>query len=443
MRTLRRVQPSLPLPQVPHKHAQLLARMAQVLDSLPQMHQQVLADLVRPGTRADFGRGGLAAEQVLRILVLYLMLKGDFEQLEFHLCDSPTYRSFCLLGLGEVAPKRSTLHDNISRIRPQTLQTLHKILVEHAVLSGLESGTAVRTDTTPVAAWMRPPTDSALLGDAVRVLLRLLKKAQKLVPMSVPDHSRRVLYRTTALRSQRLEPAQREALYFDLLQDTKGYVEAALFAAQFLEGCPGTAAYVLSLQLRTQAEGALCIVDQTERRVLQHEQVPAQAKRVSIFETHADILRKREEVVYGHKVSLSFGKTGVVLAAQVLRGNPADSTLAVPALLQVKDNTGKTPHDAAMDGGFASKANVTALKELGVQRVAFNKGKGIDGEAACGNRRIRRKLYRFRAGVEGLISWLKRSLAMGQSRWKGAEGFHAYVWGVVMTASLQAIARAR
>ena len=96
----------------------------------------------------------------------------------------------------------------------------------------------------------------------------------------------------------------------------------------------------------------------------------------------------------------------------------------------------------AMDAGFASKANVVALKELGVQRVAFNKSKGIDGEAACGNRRVRRKLYRFRAGAEGLISWLKRSLAMGQSRWKGEEGFQAYVWGVVMTASLQALARA-
>lgn len=442
MRSVHRIQPSLPLPKVPHKHAVLLARMAQVLDSLPQMHQQVFADLVPTGTRSDFGRDGLPAQQVLRVLVLYLMLKGDFEQLEFHLCDSPTYRSFCLLGLGEAAPKRSCLHSNISRVRPQTLQALHKILVEHAVLTGLESGSAVRTDTTPVAAPLRPPSDSALLGDAVRVLIRLLRKAQKRVPMSVSDHSRRVLYRTTQLRSQRLEPAVRQAVYFDLLQDTKRYIEAALFAAEFLDGIQDSAAYLLGLQLRTQAELALCIVDQTERRVLEQQEVPATAKYVSIFETHADILRKRDEVVYGHKVSLSFGKTGVVLAAQVLRGNPADATLAVPAIEQVKENTGKTPHDAAMDAGFASRANVEALKKLGVQRVAFNKSKGIDQEAACGSRRVRRKLYRFRAGAEGLISWLKRSLAMGQSRWKGEEGFTAYVWGVVMTASLQALARA-
>jgi IS5 family transposase len=442
MRTLHRIQPSLPLPRVPHKHAQLLARIAHVLDSLPQLEEQVLQDLVRPGTRSDFGRDGMSAQQVLRVLVLYLLLKTDYEQLEFHLADSPTYRSFCLLGVGQQPPKRAALQRNVSCIRSQTLQMLHRIVVEHAIDSGVESGTQVRTDTTPVAAPLRPPTDSALLGDAVRVLARLLKKAQKHVPMSVPNRKRRVSHRTTELRSPKLDPAHRESLYFQLLQDTKEYIEAALFAAEFLEGCDGAPAYQFSIELRIAAENALCIVDQTERRVLLHQEVPATHKQVSLFERHADILTKRDEVVYGHKVCLTFGKTGVVLAAEILRGNPADSTLAVPALEQVQANTGKTPHDAAMDRGFSSKDNVAALKERGVQRVSLSRGRGIDEEAACGNRRIRRKLHRFRAGAEGLISWLKRSLAMGQSRWKGEEGFWAYVWGVVMTASLQAIAQA-
>jgi IS5 family transposase len=212
-----------------------------------------------------------------------------------------------------------------------------------------------------------------------------------------------------------------------LLQDTKLYVEAALLCADFLDGCAGDKAKRLGLWLRTQAESALCICDQTERRVIDGQTVPSTQKRVSFFETHADILRKRELVVYGHKLSLSFGKTGLVLAAQILRGNPADSELAQPAAAQVVQNTGKIPHDAAMDLGFASHDNVKALKDLGIQRVAFPKGRGISAEAACGRRRIQRKLYRFRAGVEGLISWLKRSLALGQSRWKGEAGFFAYV----------------
>ena len=74
--------------------------------------------------------------------------------------------------------------------------------------------------------------------------------------------------------------------------------------------------------------------------------------------------------------------------------------------------------------------------------MAFSKGRGIDAQAACGNARIQRKLRHFRAGAEGLISWLKRSLGMGQSRWKGEQGYWAYVWGVIVTASLKALAQA-
>ena len=442
MRSAHLIQPSLPLAKLHNRHADRLYRLSCLLDSLPQLPQQVLHDLVPRGVHKDLGRDGLSAEQVLRIFVLYLLLKCTFEQLEFHLADSPTYRAFCRLGLGDPAPKRASLQDNLSRLRPETLQSIHRLVVEQAVLRGVESGTTVRTDTTPVAAPLRAPTDSALLGDAVRVLERLLRRAQPLCPMALPNHGRRVRRRTTALRQPKLDDEEREALYFDLLQDTKLYVEAALFAADYLEGLQTQKAWHLSLLLRTNAESALCICDQTERRVLDKQPVQSTHKRVSLFETHADILTKRNEVTYGHKVCLSFGKTGLVLGAQVLRGNPADATLAVPAIEQVQQNTGHPPHDAAMDGGFASKDNVAALKERGVQRVAFSKSHGIDPQKSCGNRRLCRKLYRFRAGVEGLISWLKRSLAMGQSRWKGEQGFWAYVWGVVVTASLQALARA-
>lgn len=442
MRSAHLLQPSLFVFSVPHSHARELHDIATLLDSLPELESLVLSDLLFKGSRRDFGRSGLSAQQVLRIFVLYLLLKTDFEQLAFHLADSPTYRAFCLLGLGDDSPKRSTLHQNLSLLRGETLAVVHRLLVGRALSLGIERATAIRTDTTPVAAVLRSPNDSILLGDAVRVLDRLLCRTRKFLAIPVPNHRRRVRNLLCALRNGKLDEEDRADLYFDLLQDVKRYVEAAIFSADYLDGCSTHKAHSLGLNLRTQAEKALCICDQTERRVLQKESVPATDKRVSFFETHANILCKRDEVVYGHKVCLSFGKTGLVLGAQILQGTPADAQLAEPALEEVIQNTGKIPHDMAMDLGFASKGNVVRLKELGVHRIAFPAGRGIDAEKACGNRRIRRKLYRFRAGAEALISWLKRSLAMGQSRWRGDAGFSAYVWGVIVTASLQAIVRA-
>jgi len=75
MRSTHRIQPSLPIGQIPHKHAMQLRLIAQILDGLPQLEEQVLADLVPAQVRRDVGRDGLSAQQVLRVLVLYLLLK--------------------------------------------------------------------------------------------------------------------------------------------------------------------------------------------------------------------------------------------------------------------------------------------------------------------------------------------------------------------------------
>ena len=163
MRTLHCVQPSLPLPQVAHG---LRSAFGSYGPGPTAFLRCTPAGAGRFGSPKALGLGaarGLPRSRSGASWCCTRCSRATLEQLEFHLCDSPTYRSFCLVGLGKRRPKRSTLHRNISCIRPQTLQALHQILVEHAVLSGLESGSMVRTDTTPVAASC-DPTDSALLG---------------------------------------------------------------------------------------------------------------------------------------------------------------------------------------------------------------------------------------------------------------------------------------
>jgi IS5 family transposase len=59
------------------------------------------------------------------------------------------------------------------------------------------------------------------------------------------------------------------------------------------------------------------------------ETVPAPQKIVSIFEPHTDIIRKdRRETLYGHKVFLTAGASGLIIDCIVERGNPTDSTKA-------------------------------------------------------------------------------------------------------------------
>jgi transposase, IS5 family len=53
---------------------------------------------------------------------------------------------------------------------------------------------------------------------------------------------------------------------------------------------------------------------------------------VSLFEPHADIIRKGREVAYGHKLNLTTGQSGLILDLVVEAGNSADSERLLPML---------------------------------------------------------------------------------------------------------------
>ena len=186
------------------------------------------------------------------------------------------------------------------------------------------------------------------------------------------------------------------------------------------------------------------VIDQTYRRVVLSESVPAVDKVVSIFEPHTDIIIKdRREVIYGHKLCLSEGGSGLILDVVIEDGNPADSTLAVRSVKRVHEITGKVFKKVAFDGGFASKDNLEAIKLLGVEQVAFSKSRGIPVEDMVKNRRSYRKLRNFRAGIEATISWVKRCIGLRRCSWPGLGSFKAYVLASVLSANLLVIVRKR
>jgi transposase, IS5 family len=98
------------------------------------------------------------------------------------------------------------------------------------------------------------------------------------------------------------------------------------------------------------------IIDQSERRVLKGEAVPAGEKLVSLFEPHADIIVKGgREVQYGHKLNLATGKSGLILDVVVEAGNPADAERFLPMLDRKIVRRGAPPRQTAADGGYASR----------------------------------------------------------------------------------------
>ena len=67
-----------------------------------------------------------------------------YEDLEFHLADSATYRTFCGLGYADPAPSKSTLHRNIKALSDQTLEAIHRMTVDYALREGIDTLTPLR-----------------------------------------------------------------------------------------------------------------------------------------------------------------------------------------------------------------------------------------------------------------------------------------------------------
>jgi hypothetical protein len=71
------------------------------------------------------------------------------------------------------------------------------------------------------------------------------------------------------------------------------------------------------------------VIDQSRRRVLDGEQVPAAEKLYSIFEPHTDLIKRgrvQTPIEFGHKVFLAERACGLVTQYYVLDGNPAERT---------------------------------------------------------------------------------------------------------------------
>jgi len=427
-----------------HPQARELEAISRILESEPTITELVHQDLCQGRQLTETGANGMSAEQVLRAAILKRMFDYSYELLPFHIVDSISLRAFCRIGIADKGFKKSAIAKNTKRISPATWEQINRILVVHGNQEKLEKGRQVRMDCTVMESNIHHPTDSTLLYDGVRVLTRLLGALrQRGVKVHFTDHSRRAKRRVLAVQYAKKE-SQRKAAYRDLLKlatKSLGYAVTAIPAAKNQAGIEGLA---LGTELERYVELTRRVIGQTERRVLRGEKVPATEKIVSIFEPHTDIIVKdRRETYYGHKLCLSVGASNLITDCVITEGNPADTELTLTMLGRQREIYGRYPLKVALDGGFASKANLAAAKERKIKDVCFAKKRGLRVEEMCRSQWVYNRLRRFRAGVESIISWIKRSLGFDRCTWKGRRSFESYVWLSTVTANLITLARAK
>jgi IS5 family transposase len=432
-----------------------LKKISEFLDAQPEVLERVRQDLQRGLKNPKTGRKGLTPEQTLRSYVLRRIKNVDYRELRSQIAEGYTLRCFTRFYSSPV-PKHKAFNDAFNKLRPPTIKGINDLVVRGAVALGLEDGSKLRTDTTVGETDIHHPTDNTLLWDVVRVVTRLVGRLGKLLPKGIAgftNHTR--LARRRMQEIQRMAAKERhdqqEEKYRELIRTTEQVVGNARQVLEktkdvhVVDVMDDIAIQELRRMIEHYSQLGDRVIDQTRRRVLKGEQVPANEKIYSIFETHTDLIKRgkiQKPIEFGHKIFLAESARGLITQYRVLDGNPSDHIHVKPSLEHHKKIFGFAPDLYSSDRAFFSEPNIKECQDEGVKLVCIPQrgGKKTAEREAFEKSRAFKKGQSFRAGIEGRISVLFRGRGMKRCLAEGRERFEAFVGAAVLANNLMRIA---
>lgn len=425
-----------------------------VIDRLLQDRKLILLvanDLALSAPQALWnGRPATPVEVTLRVAVARRLKNWSYRTAEKEINGSMQWRWFCALD-SKPCPNFSTLRDREALIRPPTLHRLNDRVVRLAQRAGVTQGQKLRADGSVIETHIHHPTDSSLLADSVRVIGRTLAAARRLLqPHSPADKrwfrdshrraqhlARQIAQRLRGTKGQKTLENQAQRLYRRLVKVTTESVAHAWDIVLRLKRHATSAALALVATLEHYLPLVCQVIAQTTRRVCQHENVPASAKIVSLFEPHTAIIQRGKarpkETEFGRKVWYCESDGGIITDYRLLRGNPPEAKYWLPSLKHQRKLFGHPPQVATADRGVYSPENEQAAKDLGVKQVVLPK----PGAKSRARQRLEaqpwfKAVRRWRSGIEGRISHLRRARALDRCLNHGETGMERWLgWGVI------------
>ena len=413
-----------------------LAVMDTILNQHPEIIEMVKVDITKGKEASEFGRQDTpTVEQIVRAAIYKEMKNLSYRELEFAQHDSRMCAVFIKLDARKPF-SFAAYQKYISRISGESLDNVMIAINKIAIGEGIEEGRSIRTDSTVVETNIHYPTNNSLVWDCMKSIDRLLKKLKdsgvQIKPRSYRKQAKKTHYKinNTKGKEERKEEFKKQ---MKLLRSSINQAERALAAPlpKTIEGWIQAQAAIKEIkELLPKAEK---VYDISWRHEIQGESVPNKEKIFSIFEDHTDIIVKgRREVEFGHKVNLAGGRSNLILDCRILEGNPSDSMIYPSVIDRIKQNYGIVPRDVVTDGGYASKDNARMAQGKGIINIVFNKITG-SLKNIVRSKNMETRLKKWRSGIEGVISNLKRGYELFRCEWKTRARFDAKVyWNVIV-----------
>jgi len=383
---------------------------------------------------ASHGRPTIAMETYVRLMVVKQRTGWGYETLVREVSDSLHLRRFCLVGIDRRVPDESTVRKLTRRLGSEVIDQITRLVIAKAQRETRFVGRAVRVDSTVIEADIRYPSDAMLALAGTRALAREARNLAGMVKgatAKVRDRSRsvgktvRAISRTLGRRTGQAKDQVIELNSRAGAQIARSAREARRLAAQARQAARGRGAQTkLAAAAKLEELAGRCekVSAQIDRRA---RGLKITDRLVSLSDPDARPIRKGK---LGRPTEFGFvaqiaevtentrrGARGFILPAASLAGNPAENSL-LPITSAELEALGLHPRELVGDGGFQTGPTLDALPKLAAEQIQ------LSGRHEPGSRRTRKRRARYRTGIEGRISHLKRGYGLRRTRLKGHHG---------------------
>jgi len=408
--------------------------LSELLDENPRLLVLAHHDWARLLSSSNTGRRSrLTSEQLLRSLVVTFIEQLSYRNTVIRIDTSEFLRHFTRLGPGSTMDF-SLLSKAFCFLSAETVAAMNQVLNAYAVSGGKISSEKHRLDTTVYEANIHYPTDSSLLWDSFRTLARLVRSIQKELP------ELDLLIGRNAASKKKATQRKVKQHYRVLI----GRVRWIQRVGQGVLDQVASAGYE-SPDLAHYLPLVHQIVTQADQRVLQGIKRAADEKLYSLFEEHTELIQRGKAgkmIEFGHKILLAQTAEKFVHHYHVMARRREDKDLLEPALEAHKDLFGRYPELVAADKGFYESMKQIAILEGKIKTVSMGKkGRRNPQEQARERSAAFVEGQRFRAGVEGSISVLKRAFHLRRCLFKGFKNYAASVGLAVLCHNLVLLTR--
>lgn len=431
--------------------------LAETPKILTVFHRDVSRVLSKAGRKR---RAHFTSDHLLRAILVMEIEGLPYRETVVRIDDSHFLRRFVRVYDDEVMD-HSLLCKAYKAVSPATWKEMNQLLGRYAIDRELITGTNLRVDTTACETNIHYPTDSSLLWDCYRVTSRLIARVREYDAEAVgagrlqARRVKRLMVRITRRAANKEDDrSQLERPYRALLAHVSRVLDWSRQVRTTVRERLETETYDLQVGLiltglLSEMEGydglTEKVVDQASRRVLDGEKVPNSEKLFSLFEPHTELLirgKVAKPIEFGHMILLQQVEEKFITGYQVFEHRPSDASLVDSILKSHQKTFGQLPESFTADKGFYQSMEKLRALERTIPNVSIaKKGSRTEAETAREHHPIFRALQRFRAGIEGTISALKRVFKLCRCLYRSFRTFCSSVGAHVFAHNLIVLAR--